>query len=426
VALWDDELLRMMTHRRLSIWETLGRIVRGNASVVLALILAVLLIIAYVVMTRWLRRRSTTRLEDLVTEEPEGLLNEALTGDPIGIALRAQELAPVEKREFIEKACGGDTKLWRDVDSLIRAVEASPETLAPPPERPIELPESIGPYNIEGILGRGAMAIVYLATDNIHRDVAVKVLTGDVGPISERPERFRREAELLVRIRHPNIPVVYAFDEHDGLQYNAMERIQGVSLSKALEAAHGEGIIHRDLKPSNIMISVDGKVKVLDLGIGAILGGGKPGTTIRTLESSPGSTLLGTLGYMAPEQMSSGRVDHRVDIWAIGCVLYECLTGRPAFPPTMKVETLSEGPDWYRLPLETPKRVRSLLRGCLEPDPLRRISAMSDVRSTLEMVISSPLIGFPWVAKVVNAILMPILVLRKAAQQARGPLSRTR
>lgn len=278
--------------------------------------------------------------------------------------------------------------------------------------------DRVGRYEITAVLGAGGMGEVYRARDpKLHRDVAVKVLAGSGSPDPERLARFEREARILASLSHPHIGHIYEVEEADGFPALILEIVEGETLAErlaeaapartrmplrealtiarqiadALGAAHEKGIIHRDLKPSNIKIAPDGTVRVIDFGIAKALASpaadAEAGTLTMTAEGTEGS-ILGTLGYMSPEQARGRPVDARTDIWAFGCVLFEMLAGCRAFDGATPWDTvaaiLEREPDWNALAPATPPRVRDLLRRCLEKDPRRRLHAIADARIELE------------------------------------------
>ena len=275
----------------------------------------------------------------------------------------------------------------------------------------------LGPYEITGQIGAGGMGEVYRATDpNLGRQVAIKVLPDAIAHDPERVARFEREARTLATLNHPNIAIVHGFEKGDGLRALVMELVEGPTLAdriaqgpirldealpiakqiaEALEAAHEQGIIHRDLKPANVKVRPDGIVKVLDFGLAkameptsAIPPNVSQSSTVTTPAMTQAGVILGTAAYMAPEQARGRAVDKRTDIWAFGCVLYEMLTGRPAFAGETKPDTLAgvlvHEADWRRLPASTPAVIRRLLGRCLEKDAKRRLRDIGDARIELE------------------------------------------
>ncbi len=282
-------------------------------------------------------------------------------------------------------------------------------------------PERIGPYPIEREIGRGGMGVVYLGRDTrLDRRVAIKVLPEAFAGDPERLARFEREARLVASLNHPNIAGIYGIEEDAGQRFLALEYVEGETLAEriargpltlddtldvcrqvaaALEAAHEGGVVHRDLKPGNIKITPAGEVKVLDFGL-AKGGAGAGSESASDLSHSPTLTLaatgagviLGTAAYMSPEQARGKAVDKRADIWAFGCLLYECLTGRQAFAgetvSDMIARILQGEPEWGALPARTPERVRGLLRRCFEKDARRRLRDIGDARMEIEDVLA--------------------------------------
>src|SRR5829696_9019414 len=216
----------------------------------------------------------------------------------------------------------------------------------------------IGPYEIVSTLGGGGMGEVYRATDSVlKRQVALKVLPHDVAADPGRVARFQREAELLAALNHPNIAHMYGVETSNGTFALVMELVEGPTLAErisdgpipitealliakqladALNTAHRQGIVHRDLKPANIKVRADGTVNVLDFGLAKALetptGGALASQSPTFTAAATGAgVLLGTAGYMSPEQARGEVVDHQADIWGFGCVLFEMLAGRRAF-----------------------------------------------------------------------------------------------
>ncbi|HEX5069688.1 MAG TPA: protein kinase, partial [Vicinamibacterales bacterium] len=273
----------------------------------------------------------------------------------------------------------------------------------------------VGSYEVGAPIGAGGMGQVYRARDTkLQRDVAIKVLPDLVASDHDRRLRFEREAQLLASLNHPNIAQIYGLEEIQGGHVAlAMELVQGETLSTliargtpplhdalaiakqiagGLEAAHEKGIIHRDLKPANVMVTTDGRVKILDFGLGKAL---EPDAS-RDASNSPTITLgatqagmiLGTAAYMSPEQAKGRAADKRSDVWAFGCVLYELLTGTRAFAGDDVSETLAsvlkEPVDLNRLPASTPRNVRVVVEKCLGRDRSARMADISTARFLLE------------------------------------------
>jgi serine/threonine-protein kinase len=276
----------------------------------------------------------------------------------------------------------------------------------------------LGSFEVLGPLGAGGMGEVYRARDTrLGRDVAIKVLPESFAQDPSRTARFEREARLLAAINHPAIGAIYGAEEFHSLRCIIMELVPGETLAErilrgpiplgeacdlsrqiaeALEAAHERGVIHRDLKPSNIKVTPEGKVKVLDLGLAKAMEKPPPDQGLSdsptaSLEQTEAGTVLGTAGFMSPEQARGKPVDKRTDIWAFGCILYEMLSGRRAFTgetvSDVLVSILTKYPDWTALPSSTPARLRELLSRCLQKDPSKRLRDIGDARLEIERAL---------------------------------------
>jgi serine/threonine-protein kinase len=310
----------------------------------------------------------------------------------------------------------------------------------------------VGQYEIVAPLGAGGMGEVYRARDpKLGRDVALKILPELFTSDADRLARFRREAQVLASLNHPNIAAIYGVEDSGSTHALVMELVEGEDLAAviaggqrqpeaesggsrprdtnarqargggaprglniddataiarqvadALEAAHEQGVVHRDLKPANIKVRADGTVKVLDFGLAksvdAAQDRGPRDTQNSPTMTSPAMTamgmILGTAAYMSPEQARGKPVDRRADIWAFGVVLYEMLTGRPAFAgdavSDLLVSVLRDTPDFSALPAGTPTSIRRLLQRCLEKDPKKRLSAIADARLELDDLDAAP------------------------------------
>ena len=273
----------------------------------------------------------------------------------------------------------------------------------------------IGGYEIVGPLGGGGMGEVYRARDTrLLREVAIKILPEPFALDLDRRVRFEREAHVLATLNHPNIAAIYGFEETGPTAAIVMELVEGPTLAEligrgpsplsdtlniahqitlALEAAHDKNVIHRDLKPANVKLSPGGTVKVLDFGLAKALASNPADAASAqsptiSMRGTHAGVILGTAAYMSPEQARGQVVDHRTDIWAFGCVLYELLTGSRAFPGSTTSDIiasiLTREPDWSRLPRGTPESVRRALRRCLERDIRRRLRSAADVRLELD------------------------------------------
>ena len=286
----------------------------------------------------------------------------------------------------------------------------------------------LGVYEIGSQIGAGGMGEVYRAIDtNLKRAVAIKVLPDALAADVERLGRLQREAEVLASLNHPHIAQIYGLEKSDPSTGSGhaivMEFVDGVTLADriaqgplpiedavalakqiadALEAAHEQGIVHRDLKPANVKLRPDGQAKVLDFGLAKLAMGETALSSPAALTASPTLTvhptflgvILGTAGYMSPEQAKGKVVDRRADIWAFGVVLCEMLTGRRMYDGETAAETLARiierQPDLSALPVATPATVRTVLERCLTKDPRARLQAIGEARILLERAIAQP------------------------------------
>jgi Tol biopolymer transport system component len=302
------------------------------------------------------------------------------------------------------------------------------------------------------------MGEVYRARDpRLGRDVAIKALPSEFAQDRERLARFEREARLLASLSHPNVAGIHGVEVVSGTPYLVLELVEGATLAARLaggplpldealevarqvaagvEAAHERGVVHRDLKPGNVMLTPAGAVKVLDFGLArGPVDPPPPGSDLSasptvTLAATRAGSILGTASYMSPEQARGRPVDKRTDIWAFGCILYECLTGRQAWggetASDVIARILKEQPDWSALPPSTPPRVTTLLSRCLEKDAMERLRDIGEARIALATPIgetSAPARagGVPWWAAAAFAFGLAAFAALVALRLAPGP-----
>jgi eukaryotic-like serine/threonine-protein kinase len=279
----------------------------------------------------------------------------------------------------------------------------------------------LGVYLLHERVGAGGMGEVYRARDTrLKRDVAIKILPDAFAENADRRARFEREARVLASLNHPNIATIHGIEDGDGLHALVMELVDGETLADrvrrgplpvsealamarqiadALDAAHERGIVHRDLKPANIKVASSGRIKVLDFGLAKAAAGESVeadrsrAATVTLVETQAG-LIIGTPGYMSPEQMRGEAVDKRSDIWAFGCVLYEMITGSAAFARQTPSETigaiLERDPDWSLVPATTPAALRNLIKHCLVKDARRRLRDIGDARIQIDEMLLEP------------------------------------
>jgi len=255
----------------------------------------------------------------------------------------------------------------------------------------------LGPYEIQSPLGAGGMGEVYRATDTkLGRDIALKVLPAEMAKDPERLARFGREAKALAQLDHPNIVTIHSVEECDDTHFLTMQLIDGLPLDRlipqgglpveqiveiasaladALAAAHEKGIVHRDLKPANVMVSTEGRVKVLDFGLAKDVGASDPANaTLTSDHRTQAGMVMGTPAYMSPEQTSGHPLDHRTDIFSLGVVLHEMATGRRPFDGSSSAELVSailrDTPQSVaEVRPDLPSDLARIVRRCLEKDP---------------------------------------------------------
>jgi len=336
---------------------------------------------------------------------------------------------PAERRgSWVEEACGSDAELAAELQRLLSLSDEEDDHLKPagamtatlwdeiaqelrtPADVPtLEPGDELGHYRIRRLLGRGGMGQVYVAEDErLGREIALKMLPREIAS-PERRKRFEREAVAIAALSHPNIVHVYSIEELQGVPIMTMERVRGrtladlippaglplkqlldiaVDLAAALAAAHEQGIIHRDLKPANVMVSDDGRVKVLDFGL-AKLAAGSTAAPLPNASATSEGQIVGTVSYMSPEQAEGQRVDPRTDIFSFGILLYEMSTGRTPFKGDSAAAVLSSilkdtPPTVSEVNPRLPPDLSRIVKRCLAKDLDRRYQTALDVRNELE------------------------------------------
>jgi eukaryotic-like serine/threonine-protein kinase len=334
----------------------------------------------------------------------------------------ALEREPEQRPALLRELCADDESLLREVESLLSSHEQAGDFLERPTSHAalkIEYPGSlvgrrIGPYELLSLLGSGGMGEVYRATDTrLKRFVAIKCLSTDSCLDENRLQYFEREARLASALNHPNIVTIYDIGRSEVGPYIAMELVEGKTLrdiladgllqfkrvlqlsaqiADGLAKAHEAGIVHRDLKPENLMIARDGLVKILDFGLAKLAltqtpEQATPGT-VESVESKPG-VILGTVGYMSPEQASGLAADFRSDQFSFGTIVYEMLTGKRAFKRATAVETLSaiihdEPEPIVAVSPAVPLNVRWIIERCLAKNVEERYVSTRDLARDLQ------------------------------------------
>ena len=271
---------------------------------------------------------------------------------------------------------------------------------------PLQPSSRLGPYEIVGLLGQGGMGEVYRARDpKLHREVAIKILPASVSGDADRRARFENEARAIAALSHANVLAVYEFGAHDGRLFVVMELLEGQTLrdllaagplpvrkaidiatqiARGLAAAHQKNLVHRDLKPENVFVLADGQVKILDFGLARSVAPPAASGAADTIAVTDPGTVLGTVGYMAPEQVRAVAVDARADLFALGAVLFEMLSGRGAFqrdtaPETMTAVLREDVPELAGSRADLPPALDRIVQHALEKDPQARFQTASDV-----------------------------------------------
>ncbi len=338
-----------------------------------------------------------------------------MAGDPRVRQLLDEILDSQRTPEEVCQACPELLPQVREGLRGLRAVEVKIDALFPTPgstpslsEPPEGEPPQFPGYEVQEMLGRGGMGVVYKAWDRrLNRSIALKILLAGAYARPGERERFLREAEAMARLRHPNIVQVYDVGDQAGRPYFTMEYIEGgnlaqklsgtpcparqaaaliATLAQAIQAAHQSGIIHRDLKPANVLLASDGTVKIADFGLAKMLP--VPGAVEERMTQS--GMILGTPTYIAPEQARGqvAKVGPTVDIYSLGAILYELLTGRPPFQGPSPMETLLQAAHQEPVPVtrlvpRVPRDLNTICLKCLEKDPAKRFASAGELAEDL-------------------------------------------
>jgi len=337
------------------------------------------------------------------------------------VLYEALELPNAKRAEFLDRACSGEDSFRRDVDSLLLSGDqcCSDFLQASKPRILLSSGARLGHYEIQSLLGAGGMGEVYRGHDpRLGRDVAVKILPKLFSDDPERLHRFEQEARATAALSHPNILAIYDIGTtEEGISYVVSELLEGETLrqslrwgplptrkvvdlalqmAKGLAAAHDKGIIHRDLKPENIFLTKDGHLKILDFGLAKLVDSQAASPNTRTLTRvTMEGAMMGTVGYMPPEQVRGLAIDQRADIFALGAVVYEMLSGKRAFQGETTADTIEAilnrdpHPLTENNPAVSPAFERVVQR-CLEKNPDERFHSVRDVAFALEAISDLP------------------------------------
>lgn len=359
--------------------------------------------------------------------------------------VRAAAERPADQRaSFLAEACDQDRSLRADVDALLAGDERAMVVGDPPATDHVTLSPGtvLGPYRVEALLGAGGMGEVYRARDTrLKRDVAIKILPARVSADPDRLVRFEREAHAAAALNHPNICAIFDIGMHDGAPFIVSELLEGetlrqvcaagplvvrraleyaVPIARGLAAAHSKGIVHRDIKPENVVITTDARVKILDFGLAKLVKDDAAADV--THMTGPPLTevgiVLGTVGYMSPEQVRGLPTDSRSDVFSFGTVLFEMLAGRPPFRGDTAADTsaaiLHEDPPALMPEGGVPPVLERIIRRCLEKAPPNRFQSADDLAFALEAVMATPTSAAAAVVDVPNVragLLLPVIAI---------------
>src|SRR5208282_5669460 len=334
---------------------------------------------------------------------------------------KALELAPGERSVYLNEECSSDLSLRQEVETLLASsddVRSSFLQSSSALRVPLASGTKLGDYEVKSLLGSGGMGEVYRARDSrLGRDVAIKVLPSFLSADAERLRRFGQEARAAAALNHPNILAVFQMGTYEDSPYLVSELLEGetlrdqikrgrlsvrkaidygVQITRGLAAAHEKGIVHRDLKPENLFVTKDGRVKILDFGLAKLT---QPQSSSEhdapTLtEQTDAGVVMGTVGYMSPEQVRAQTADHRADIFAFGAILYEMLAGKRAFqkptsPETMTAIMNEDPPGISQVAANIPLAMQRVVHRCLEKNPEQRFQSASDLAFALDALSES-------------------------------------
>jgi len=333
---------------------------------------------------------------------------------------KALELAPGERSAFLERACSLDQSLRQEVETLLASSDdvLSSFLQSSAPRVTLTPGTKLGEYEVKSLLGSGGMGEVYRARDSrLGRDVAIKVLPSFVSSDASRLRRFEQEARAAAALNHPNILAVYQMGTYEGAPYLVSELLEGetlrepmkrgrlsvrraidygVQIARGLAAAHEKGIVHRDLKPENLFVTKDTRVKILDFGLAKLTQpqSSSEHSALTQTEGTEVGVVMGTVGYMSPEQVRGQGADHRADIFAFGAILYEMLAGKRAFqkptsPETMTAILNEDPPGISEVTPNLPPSLQRVVHRCLEKNPEQRFQSASDLAFALDALSDS-------------------------------------
>ena len=333
---------------------------------------------------------------------------------------KALELVPSERSAFLNSACSSDQSLRQEVETLLASSDGVRTGFLQSSTLRVTLISGakLGDYEVKSLLGFGGMGEVYRARDSrLGRDVAIKVLPSFLSADSDRLRRFEQEARAAATLNHPNILAVHQMGTYEGAPYLVSELLEGetlreqlnrgrlavrkaidygVQIARGLAAAHEKGIVHRDLKPENLFVTKDGRVKILDFGLAKLTQpqSGPENAELTLTKGTEAGMVMGTVGYMSPEQVRGQTADHRADIFAFGAILYEMLAGKRAFQKPTSAETMTailneDQPGISQATANTPPALQRVVHRCLEKNPEQRFQSASDLAFALDALSES-------------------------------------